>query len=45
VRLAEDAEPAGRNIERILSDSAERYISSVLFEGIGYSRFLGTDHD
>ena len=35
VRLAKDAELAGRNIEVILSDSGERYISSVLFEGIG----------
>jgi cysteine synthase A len=35
VRLAKEAELAGKNIVVVLPDSGERYISSVLFEGIG----------
>jgi len=34
VRLARQAEFAGKNIVVILPDSGERYLSSVLFEGI-----------
>ena len=35
VRLAKEADLAGKNIVVVLPDSGERYISSVLFEGIG----------
>jgi cysteine synthase A len=35
VRLAKEPELAGKNIVVVLPDSGERYISSVLFEGIG----------
>jgi cysteine synthase A len=35
VRLAKQADLAGKNIVVVLPDSGERYISSVLFEGIG----------
>jgi cysteine synthase A len=35
LRLAKQPEFAGKNIVVILPDSGERYISSVLFEGIG----------
>lgn len=35
VRLAKEADLAGKNIVVILPDSGERYLSSVLFEGIG----------
>lgn len=35
VRLAKNEEFAGRNIVVILPDSGERYISTVLFEGMG----------
>jgi cysteine synthase A len=35
VRLAKEPDLAGKNIVVILPDSGERYISSVLFEGIG----------
>jgi len=35
VRLAKEAELAGKNIVVVLPDSGERNISSVLFEGIG----------
>jgi cysteine synthase A len=34
VRLAQRAEHAGKTIVVILPDSGERYLSSVLFEGI-----------
>ena len=35
IRLAKEAEFAGKTIVVVLPDSGERYISSVLFEGIG----------
>jgi cysteine synthase A len=35
VRLAKQAEFAGKTIVTVLPDSGERYISTVLFEGIG----------
>ncbi len=35
VRLARQADFAGKNIVAILPDSGERYLSTVLFEGIG----------
>ena len=35
VRLSKEADLAGKNIVVVLPDSGERYISSVLFEGIG----------
>ncbi|MGP8246096.1 MAG: cysteine synthase A [Bryobacteraceae bacterium] len=35
VRLAAQSEFAGKTIVTVLPDSAERYLSSVLFEGIG----------
>jgi cysteine synthase A len=35
VRLSKEAEFAGKTIVVVLPDSGERYISSVLFEGIG----------
>ena len=35
VRLSKEADFAGKNIVVVLPDSGERYISSVLFEGIG----------
>ena len=35
VRLAKEPNLAGKNIVVVLPDSGERYISSVLFEGIG----------
>jgi len=35
VRLAQGAEFAGKTIVVVLPDSGERYISSVLFEGVG----------
>jgi cysteine synthase A len=35
VRLAKEADFADKNIVVVLPDSGERYISSVLFEGIG----------
>jgi cysteine synthase len=35
VRLAKQADFTGKNIVVVLPDSGERYISSVLFEGIG----------
>jgi len=35
VRLAKEAELSGKKIVVVLPDSGERYISSVLFEGIG----------
>jgi cysteine synthase A len=34
-RLAGQAEFAGKTIVVVLPDSGERYLSSVLFEGIG----------
>jgi cysteine synthase A len=35
VRLAKEPEMAGKTIVAVLPDSGERYISSILFEGIG----------
>jgi cysteine synthase len=35
VRLAKLPEFAGKNIVTVLPDSGERYISTILFEGIG----------
>jgi cysteine synthase A len=35
VRLAKQPEFAGKTIVTVLPDSGERYISTVLFEGIG----------
>ena len=35
IRLAKEAEFAGKTIVTILPDSGERYLSTVLFEGIG----------
>jgi cysteine synthase A len=35
VRLAKEDEFAGKTIVTILPDSGERYLSTVLFEGIG----------
>jgi cysteine synthase A len=35
VRLAQQPEFAGRTIVVILPDNGERYLSTVLFEGIG----------
>jgi len=35
VRLAKEPDLADKNIVVVLPDSGERYISSVLFEGIG----------
>jgi cysteine synthase A len=35
VRLAQQAEFAGKTIVVILPDAGERYLSTVLFEGVG----------
>ncbi len=35
VRLAKQKEFAGKTIVTVLPDSGERYISTILFEGIG----------
>ena len=40
VRLAKRAEFAGKTIVVVLPDSGERYLSSVLFEGIFNERGL-----
>jgi cysteine synthase len=35
VRLAQQAEFAGKTIVVVLPDAGERYLSTVLFEGVG----------